>query len=67
MKRGDIKPLVMGLFRGRGLLSVAGLGCLCAALFVIGLIWGLLGTGAALILLDAMRDGPRTPVDRWHE
>jgi hypothetical protein len=55
------------MFRGKGLLSVAGLGCLCAALFVVGLIWGLLGTGAALILIDAMREGHQTPVDRWHE
>lgn len=59
MNRKAILTAVQRVFHGRGLLSVTGLGCLCAALFTVGLIWGLIGTGASLILIDAMKDDRR--------
>lgn len=56
MVRRAILQTARSAFRGRGLLSVAGLAFLCAALFTIGLFWGLLGCGGALVLIDFMRD-----------
>jgi hypothetical protein len=59
------------LARSRGLLSVGGFACLCAGLFTIGLLWGLLGSGASLLLIDFMKDdkprveGEHTPTARW--
>jgi hypothetical protein len=75
--RKSFQATVRALFaiaRSRGLLSVGGFACLCAGLFTIGLLWGLLGSGASLLLIDFMRDdkpelpeSEHTPTARWHE
>lgn len=52
----DVVRPVSALLAGSAVLTLAGLACLVAAAWVVGVAWGLAATGVALLVFDRYRE-----------